>query len=592
VQRRIQPLSQQLANQIAAGEVVERPASVVKELLENSIDAGATRIDLELEQGGGKRILVLDDGAGIHCDDLPLAVRPHATSKIYNQQELEQVASLGFRGEALASIASVCRFTLSSRQQGEEGGWQVSNDGKGELSAAVPCALPPGTRIEVRDLFFNTPARRKFLRSERTEFLHVEEVLRRIALSRFDIAFSLQHNARQVLRLGAARDEAQRTRRVADVLGKGFVQHAMTLAFEAAGMRLWGWLATADYSRSQADSQYFYLNGRIIRDKLISHAVRQAYQGVLEAGRHPAYLLYLELDPQQVDVNVHPTKHEVRFRQSRLVHDFVFRALRNALAGQESAYEMESIPAEEVGSAERMGRIPAKGGVLPARDAGATRPRPPGTARVAEQMAFYRQARSAPARERYPETPAEGPLGRALAVLYGCYLLAQNSDGPLLLDLDAARRHLLTRRLQAMLADGEVQSQPLLIPVTFELDEAALDSVEEARGELLRLGFVVERLGAGSLVAREVPLIARGADVERILHALLELLAGAGEPLSAESPELIRVLVGKIVESSRLERPAEAGRLLRELEALEDGGRRFCRPLSQTQLQQWLGSSG
>lgn len=586
MQRRIQPLSQQLANQIAAGEVVERPASVVKELLENSIDAGAARIELELEQGGSKRIRVLDDGAGIHRDDLPLALSPHATSKIYSQQELEKVASLGFRGEALASIASVCRFTLSSRQQGEEGGWQISTDGKGELSAAVPCALPPGTRIEVRDLFFNTPARRKFLRSERTEFLHVEEVLRRIALSRFDIAFSLQHNGRQVLRLGAARDEAQRTKRVADVLGKGFVQHAMTLEFEAAGMRLWGWLATPDYSRSQADSQYFYLNGRIIRDKLISHAVRQAYQGVLEAGRHPAYLLYLELDPQQVDVNVHPTKHEVRFRESRLVHDFVFRALLNAFAGLEPGIVLSGEAAPVAATAHtpsrRKGCIPSKQG----------QPVPANATRVAEQSAFYRQARSAPARERYPETVAEGPLGKALALLYERYLLAQNSDGPLLLDLDAARQHLLTLRLQAMLADGEVQSQPLLIPVTFELDEAALDSVEAARGELLRLGFVVERLGAGSLVAREVPLIARGADVERILHALLGLLMDAGEPLSAESPELIRVLVGKIVESSRLERPAETGRLLRELEALEDGGRRFCRPLSQAQLQQWLGTAG
>lgn len=590
MQRRIQPLSQQLANQIAAGEVVERPASVVKELLENSIDAGAARIELELEQGGSKRIRVLDDGAGIHRDDLPLALSPHATSKIYSQQELEQVASLGFRGEALASIASVCRFSLSSRQQGEEGGWQISTDGKGELSAAVPCALPPGTRIEVRDLFFNTPARRKFLRSERTEFLHVEEVLRRIALSRFDIAFSLQHNGRQVLRLGAARDEAQRTRRVADVLGKGFVQHAMTLEFEAAGMRLWGWLATPGYSRSQADSQYFYLNGRIIRDKLISHAVRQAYQGVLEAGRYPAYLLYLELDPQQVDVNVHPTKHEVRFRESRLVHDFVFRTLLNALAGEGAdgrtgaapLIEAEPVPATAYTPSRRMGCIPSN----------QVQSVPANAARVAEQMAFYQQARRAPARERYPETVAEGPLGKALALLYGRYLLAQNSDGALLLDLDAARQHLLARRLLAMLADGEVQSQPLLIPVTLELDEAAIASVEAALDQLLRLGFVVERLGAGSLVAREVPLIARGADVERILHALLGLLAGASEPLPAESPELIGMLVGRIVESSRLERLADAGRLLRELEALEDGGRRFCRPLSLAQLQQWLVTAG
>ena len=583
MQRRIQPLSQQLANQIAAGEVVERPSSVVKELLENSIDAGALRIELELEQGGSKRIRVLDDGAGIHRDDLALAISPHATSKIYSQQELEEIASLGFRGEALASIASVCRFTLCSHQQGEEGGWQISNDGNGGLSAPVPCALPAGTSVEVRDLFFNTPARRKFLRSERTEFLHVEEVLRRLALSRFDIAFSLVHNGRQSLRLRAAKDEAQKRRRVADVLGKGFVQHAMSLEFEAAGMRLWGWLAGPDYSRSQADSQYFYLNGRIIRDKLINHAVRQAFQSVLEAGRHPAYLLYLGVDPRHIDVNVHPTKHEVRFRESRLVHDFVFRTLLNALTEQGPAVNAEPQPvtgdrAETSLPAARLRGIRSSGDCQQG-----------GAARVAESMAFYRQASAHPAKERRHRPVAEGPLGKALALLYGRYLLAQNAEGPLLLDLDAAREYLLTRRLKAMLADGEVQSQPLLIPRTLDLDEKEVAALEPKLGELLRLGFVVERLGAGSLVLREVPAVLQRADAELILRRLLAKLQGEQED---EVSQLVAVMVQGIVESGSPERLADAEPVLRELESLADAGRRFWQPLPLAQLEQWLAGAG
>ena len=572
MQRRIQPLSLQLANQIAAGEVVERPASVVKELLENSIDAGACRIELELERGGCKRIRVLDDGAGIHRDDLPLAVSPHATSKIYTQQELEQIASLGFRGEALASIASVCRFTLCSHQQGEEGGWQISNNSEGGVSVPVPCALPTGTSVEVRDLFFNTPARRKFLRSERTEFLHVEEVLKRLALSRFDVAFSLTHNGRQTLRLRPAQDDLQKRRRVGDVLGKGFVQHAMTLEFEAAGMRLWGWLASPDYSRSQADSQYFYLNGRMIRDKLINHAVRQAHQSVLEPGRHPAYVLYLDVDPRHVDINVHPTKHEVRFRESRLVHDFVFRTLLNALGGQTQA-EFTDVPLASDRKVELHSGNELYSG---RRDSGA---KPLGEpARVAEHMAFYRQASAIPARGRRHSPVAEGPLGKALALLYGRYLLAQNTDGPLLLNLDAAREYLLSARLQAMLSDGEVRSQPLLIPLTLTLDEKVIAAIEPRLGELLRLGFVVERLGIESLAMREVPALLHGADAELIIRRLIPLLGRDDGETYADSPGLIRVLVRGIVESTTFDSLADAAR--------------FWQPLQLAQLEQWLGSAG
>jgi len=585
VQRRIQPLPPQLANQIAAGEVVERPASVVKELLENSIDAGAERIELELEQGGSKRIVVLDNGEGIHRDDLALAVSPHATSKIYTQKELEQISSLGFRGEALASIASVSRFVLCSHQRDEDEGWQLSHDGKGGLSEITPCALPPGTRIEVRDLFFNIPARRKFLRSERTEFLHVEEVVRRLALSRFDVAFSLTHNGRQVLRLRSAADDAQRLRRVGEVLGKGFMQHALSLNFEAAGMRLHGWLASPDYSRSQVDSQYFYLNGRMVRDKLINHAVRQAHQGVLDAGRHPAYLLYLEVDPRQVDINVHPTKHEVRFRESRLVHDFIQRVLLNALQGEAGALAVEN---HSVAVENRQAPMPP----APApsyRHTTVSRQERPNRARVAEQVGFYRQASTA-----HPRRPAkvlsEGPLGRAQALLHKRFLLAQNADGPLLLDLDGARRRILTHRLNEMLGAGEVQSQPLLIPLTLTLDAGMIAKISATLNQLLRLGFVVERLGEDLMVVREVPLIIRGADVEVLLNRLLSQLQSQGSVAEVGIQGMIDALVMGVLDSAPLDSLAEADRLLRELEALPEQGRGLWRHLPATQLLQWLSS--
>ncbi len=581
MQRRIQPLSQQLANQIAAGEVVERPASVVKELLENSIDAGAGNIELELERGGIKRIRLLDDGAGIHRDDLVLAISPHATSKIYSQQELEQIASLGFRGEALASIASVCRFTLCSHRQGTEGAWQISNDQPEKLPSPSPAALPLGTSVEVRDLFFNTPARRKFLRSERTEFLHAEEVLKRVALSRFDVAFSLVHNGRQCLRLRKAQDDAQKQKRIADVLGKRFAQSAMTLEHEAAGMRLWGWLATPEFSRSQADSQYFYLNGRMIRDKLINHAVRQAYQEFLEPGRYPAYLLYLEVDPQQVDINVHPTKHEVRFRESRLVHDFVFRTLLNALKGQ---YPSAPSPSQYEVHADKASRV-----VQHSRGCDTGESRHQRSARVTEQMGFYRQAAALPSGERRRSVAQERPQGKGLAMLYGRYLLAENAQGLLLLDIAAARKYLLSLRLQAMLADGEVQSQPLLIPVTLHLEENVIAELESLFGELMRLGFVVERLGAESLVLRQVPVLLQGADAESILRRLIGVLTVEGRG-RADNQEVVTELVHGVVESASLTRLADAEAIWRELEMLDDRGSAFWKSLSLLQLQQWMGS--
>jgi DNA mismatch repair protein MutL len=543
--RRIQPLPIHLANQIAAGEVVERPASVVKELLENSIDARARHIELEVEQGGAKLIRVLDDGAGIHPDDLPLATAPHSTSKVYSQQELQQVLSLGFRGEALASIASVSRFTIASRQAGSEQGLRLELQLKS--TQPVPCAMQQGTRIEVRDLFYNTPARRKFLRTERTEYLHIEEVLKRLALSRYDIGFKLTHNGRSQLNLSPIDSQEQHARRVGAVLGKSFLQHALSLEFEAAGMRLWGWVGEPGYSRSQADAQYFYLNGRMIRDNLVSHALRQAHQSTLEPGRHPAYLLYLELDPQQVDINVHPTKHEVRFRESRLVHDFLLRALARAL--------------DERGEALDLQERPHSAGLPDARYL-QSQPEP---ARVAEQVAFYRQSLTsaethAPVANAAPDLAAP----RLLAVAHGRYLLLLRGGELELLAVTPARQLLLERRLAECLSSGEMQSQPLLIPATVRLDEQQITVLERHSSTLLRLGVVIERLGEEAVVLRQLPTLLRGVEAVAFVSALCELFDSAlgvdGEPQS-----FLPAFAGQMADLLPLADMATGEQLLREL---------------------------
>jgi len=329
---RIRTLPSNLINQIAAGEVVERPASVIKELVENSLDAGASKIDLDIEQGGIKLMRVRDNGRGIHCNDLALALSRHATSKVACMEELERISSMGFRGEALPSIGSVSRLTLTSREQDSDNGFQITGGDSANTAEPIPAAHPLGTTLEIRDLFYNTPARRKFLKTEKTEYNHIENLVKRLALARFDVAFSLKHNRREMISLPLAKERLEQERRIAELLGSAFLEQAIYLEHQAAGLRLYGWVARPAFSRSQTDMQHFYVNGRTVRDKLVTHAVRQAFQDVLYSGRHPAYLLYLELDPVMVDVNVHPSKHEVRFREGRLVHDFLFRTLHQVLA--------------------------------------------------------------------------------------------------------------------------------------------------------------------------------------------------------------------------------------------------------------------
>ncbi|MDQ4146894.1 MAG: DNA mismatch repair endonuclease MutL, partial [Pseudomonadota bacterium] len=410
----IRILSPELVSQIAAGEIVERPASVLKELLENSLDAGAARIAIDMEQGGIKRLRVTDDGCGISKDELPLAVSRHATSKISTLEDLKRVGSLGFRGEALPSIASVSRLTLISSTASDAAGWRITADGGRQLKRVMPAAHPVGTSVEVLDLFFNVPARRKFLRTERTEFNHAESLLRKIALSRMDVALELNHNGRQVSRLRAATNTATTEERLVEVCGSHFVEHSIYVEHEAAGLKLTGWIGLPAFSRTQPDLQYFYVNGRTVRDKLLAHAVRQAYQDVLFHGRHPAYVLYLALDPLLVDVNVHPSKHEVRFRESRLVHDFLYNSLKHAIAqlrpGHSSDLTREIAAVNESPHAHTDFQRPSAQSPLPL---GLAEP-------LSAYRALYAQSANTQAGEITPD-PQEivPPLGYALAQLHG-----------------------------------------------------------------------------------------------------------------------------------------------------------------------------
>jgi DNA mismatch repair protein MutL len=572
---RIHLLSPQLANQIAAGEVVERPASVVKELLENSLDSGADRVELDIEQGGVKLIRLRDNGSGIDKADLPLALNRHATSKITLLEDLEAVASLGFRGEALASISSVSRLTLISRPPQQESGWAVSAQGREMVAEIMPAAHPTGTTVEVRDLFFNTPARRKFLKTEKTEFRHLEEVVKRLALSRYQVGFSLRHNGKMVHQLRAATREAAREQRLAQLLGKTFVAEsvALDLQAEASGLRLWGWMGLPTCSRAQPDQQYFFVNGRVIRDKVVTHAVRQAYQDVLFQGRHPAYVLYLELDPALVDVNVHPTKHEVRFRESRLVHDFIFRTLYRTIAQLRPQHEgvpstgAAAVPAPASWVQPGMSATP-----VPSHRGGY----PPAAAGVQEQLRAYgalHPAGEAPAPAgQGVETP---PLGYALAQLHGIYILSQNTQGLVLVDMHAAHERIVYERLKRAFEQEQIRRQPLLVPVSVAVSGAQADLAEAQPESFERLGFRVQRMGEETLVIREVPVALAKADVARLLHELLAdlLRVGVSDRIEAHLNELLATMAcHAAVRANRQLTLAEMNALLREMEQTERAG--------------------
>lgn len=519
---RILPLPERLADQIAAGEVVERPASVLKELLENSIDAGARRISVDIENGGARLIRVRDDGTGIHRDDLRLALDRHATSKIATLEDLVNVATLGFRGEALPSIASVSRLELSSRVEGAENGWKLVDGPKREAAgdaALEPLSHPVGTTVSVKDLFYNTPARRKFMRTEKTEYRHLEDVFKRAALSRFDCAFTLSHNGRDVHVLPVATSEAERARRVAKLCGSAFMERALALAFEAEGLRLDGWIGAPGYTRGVSDLQYFFVNGRMVRDNLLRHAVRHAHDAIVESGRQPAYVLSLHLHPEQADVNVHPSKHEVRFRDGRSVHHFIARSVRQALQTSGSDSDARAPFVDEAGAA------PAS---LPR--AGATR--------VREQMSAYDALRDHGARAA---TLTDKPLGEALEQIERRYIVARNADGLVLVDARRGCQRVAAERLMTALAGDGPGARPLLVPVAVAVREQQAERVERHAEALERLGFDLRRIALDTISCRAVPAPLAGVAAAELVPIVADALVADSCDDSLRSPALSQV---------------------------------------------------
>jgi len=554
----IQQLPSHLINQIAAGEVVERPASVVKELLENSLDAGARSVQIDIVSGGQKLIRIRDDGKGIEREELGLALSRHATSKIASLDDLEAVASLGFRGEALPSIASVARLTLTSRAIGADSAWQLEADG-GAISAPTPAAHPQGTTVEVHDLFYNTPARRRFLRTERTEYGHIEKWVRRLALSRPDIAFTMTHNRRTVLSLVAASDEELRRQRIAKICGDAFADQCVYIERETDGIALSGWIGLPTFNRSQPDMQYWFVNGRSISDKMLSHAARHAYRDVLFHGRYPAYVLDLTMDPAGVDANAHPAKHEVRFRDGRTVHGVVSQTVELALKDtRPGGHNVAPIPMTR-DAVFNQGRMPLTAG--PARSA------------VRETLASYRAMAAAPSAEESTDPAAEiPPLGFAVAQLAGIYILAENSDGLVVVDMHAAHERIVYEKLKRGYDDRNLVRQPLLVPETIAVAESEADLVEQSGHMLEELGLVVDRSGPGSLTVREVPALLKGADVESLLRDVLADLSQSG--LSNRIDDVTNDYLATMachhsVRANRLLTLAEMNALLREMETTE-----------------------
>ncbi|MBN7839239.1 DNA mismatch repair endonuclease MutL [Stenotrophomonas maltophilia] len=606
--RPIRPLPDILINQIAAGEVVERPASVVKELVENAIDAGASRVDIDLEEGGVRLIRIRDNGSGIAPEQLPLAVSRHATSKIADLDDLESVATLGFRGEALPSIASVSRFTLCSRRAHDEHGSALQIEG-GKIGEVTPRAHAPGTTVEVRELFYNVPARRKFLRAERTELGHIEEWLRSLALARPDVELRVSHNGKASRRYKPG--DLYSDARLAETLGEDFANQAVRVDHSGAGLRLHGWIAQPHYSRASADQQYLYVNGRSVRDRSVAHAVKMAYGDVLYHGRQPAYVLFLELDPTRVDVNVHPAKHEVRFRDSRLVHDFVYRTLKDALAdtragmsaqeigaGAAQPVDATAVPTASGASASGASAFGLVRGPAPGAGSGGGgggfsgwRPQQPLGLQVADAPAAYAALYAMPAgAERavaLPPMPSENglpvtsadagvpPLGYAIAQLHGIYILAENAEGLIVVDMHAAHERIGYERLKNAHDGIGLQSQPLLVPITLAVGEREADTAESEAETLAALGFEVTRAGPGSLHVRSIPALLAHAEPEGLLRDVLTDLREHGQSrrVASARDELLSTMAchGAVRANRRLTVP-EMNALLRDMEITERSG--------------------
>ena len=575
----IRQLPDTLINQIAAGEVVERPASVVKELVENALDAGARRIDIDLEDGGIRLIRIRDDGGGIDPVELPLAVQRHATSKIASIDDLEAVATLGFRGEALPSVASVSRFRLTSRRAGSEHGALLQVDG-GKVGEVTPHAHPPGTTVEVRDLFYNVPARRKFLRAERTELSHIEDWLRTLALARPDVELRVAHNGKPSRRWKGEAQLQEGTMlsdvRLHEALGEDFSRNALRVDHAGAGMRLHGWIAQPAYNRASADQQYLYVNGRSVRDRNVSHAIRQAYADVLFHGRNPAYVLFLELDPRGVDVNVHPAKHEVRFRESRLVHDFVYRTLHQALAETRAGATATSTHAAAVSNAWSMPAPQQSSIGLRVADA----PSAYAALYAPRDAATFPDAAASPATVAAMPMPDDAPggmppLGFAVAQLHGIYILAENADGLVVVDMHAAHERIGYEKLKTAHDGAGLRTQPLLVPASIAVSEREADVAEREADTLAQLGFEVQRSGPQSLLLRSVPALLAHGDVEALLRDVLTDLRehGTTRRVAETRDELLSTMAchGAVRANRRLT-VHEMNALLREMEATERSG--------------------
>ncbi len=571
----IKPLPELLINQIAAGEVIERPASALKEILENSIDAGAGKITVQLQQGGVKQIRVTDDGGGIAKDELLLALTRHSTSKISTLDDLQRINSLGFRGEALASIAAVSRLTLSSRQAGQDHAWQIQVDGA-MMSQPIPAALSTGTSLDVHDLYFNIPARRKFLKSEATEFAHCDEVFKRIALSQPDIELQLQHNGKVRRHLRATGLE----QRITAIMGEEFAQAAICIDEHSTGLTLQGMAALPAYARSTRDAQYFFVNSRFVSDKLITHALREAYRDVLHLDRHPAFVLFLQIDPEAVDVNVHPTKIEVRFREPRALHQFIFHAVDKVLASpnRERKPDESAEPAQSVRSypsfpqfnktvqraAQSDGFYRTLFGSQNGFSSVAAVPMA-----VDNQVALLENAVHSEQSDSGQDTH---PLGFALGQLHGVYILAQNTRGLVVVDMHAAHERIMYEQLKQALDIQHLAQQSLLIPVTFQANELEVAVVEESQEALQQLGFEMAVLSPNALAVRGVPAVLQDADIAQLARAILQEIReyGASQVLTVKRNEMLATMACHgAVRANRQLTLSEMNALLRKMEMTE-----------------------
>lgn len=568
----IKQLPPQLINQIAAGEVIERPASAVKELIENSLDAGALQVSIEIEEGGSRLIRVTDDGSGINKLDLSLALSRHATSKIESLLDLESVLSFGFRGEALPSMSSVSRLTLVSRQAGESAGWSVKADGTEEELDPVPSAHPLGTSVELRDIFYNTPARRKFLKTDNTEFGHIETVVKRMALSRFDVGFSLKHNQRQVIELKPALSNEQKDQRVDLLCSQGFVEQSIEVDVVNGDLGLQGWVGLPTYSRSQADMQFFYVNGRLIRDKLINHAVRLAYKDVLFHGRHPVYVLYLTIDPTLVDVNAHPAKLEVRFRESKAVHDFVYRRIKQLLSDTRPAdhFSIKTMQPSEASSSPAYAEMQQRHMPMSIADSAVRYAGKP-----SYQMPAMTPRVNAFAGHSDHQDHAPPPMGFAIAHLHNTYILAESEKGLILVDTHAAHERIVYEKLKKQYDAGNMPAQPLLIPQKIQLSDEEMQLFEQHQSLLEGLGLELSASGSNTLLVRAIPVLLALDDAEKLVRDILQDLDATGESNGVQQAcydVLASMACHGSIRANRRLTDVEMNALLRDIEQTDNSG--------------------